>query len=443
VQGGSSAASTTNFAVPGGPGYNAILRPYSHLRGFSGGGAVTEAFDPYHRWLGIPPKDQPPHYYRLLGLDLFENDGEVVVDAVQRQMAHVRTYQLGPNSAMAQEILNELGAAKACLLNPQKKALYDEQLRKELNARVATVEPPPLQAAVPPPPSTPPAAQQPRQLVAAAGTAAVLLCLALGAILFRGETKRKIVPAETVGERAPAVPPPLPSPKVPPRTAVEPMRVAAEDAAPAHGAGRLPKPELDLVFEPGGVFDIAGHARLVVSGKIMPVAGLGRRLAGRFENACITLGAVGMGTSPFTVEVLARPGKSIGTAQMFLCWQKSNDRVGFYFARRGDAVRVAYPTESGVAKIDWPITYEPARWYHLAAVRDLDGVYVYVNGEKAFAGKPAIADLPTKAYPLTIGDNSVRHAPYTGDLQFVRLYRAALTQEQVRIRAALALGGKR
>ena len=175
----------------------------------------------------------------------------------------------------------------------------------------------------------------------------------------------------------------------------------------------------------------------------MPVVGLGRRLAGRFENACITLGAVGMGTSPFTVEVLARPGKSIGTAQMFLCWQKSNDRVGFYFARRGDAVRVAYPTESGVAKIDWPITYEPARWYHLAAVRDLDGVYVYVNGEKAFAGKPAIADLPTKAYPLTIGDNSVRHAPYTGDLQFIRLYRAALTQEQVRIRAALALGGKR
>lgn len=23
-------------------------------------------FDPYHKWLGIPPKDQPPNHYRLL-----------------------------------------------------------------------------------------------------------------------------------------------------------------------------------------------------------------------------------------------------------------------------------------------------------------------------------------------------------------------------------------
>jgi hypothetical protein len=34
-------------------------------------------------------------------------------------MAHVRTYQLGQSIAISQKILNELGAAKACLLNHQ------------------------------------------------------------------------------------------------------------------------------------------------------------------------------------------------------------------------------------------------------------------------------------------------------------------------------------
>jgi hypothetical protein len=28
-------------------------------------------FDPYHKWLGIPPPQQPPHHYRLLGIDLY------------------------------------------------------------------------------------------------------------------------------------------------------------------------------------------------------------------------------------------------------------------------------------------------------------------------------------------------------------------------------------
>ena len=33
-------------------------------------------FDPYHQWLSIPPKDQPPDHYRLLGLARFEANVE-------------------------------------------------------------------------------------------------------------------------------------------------------------------------------------------------------------------------------------------------------------------------------------------------------------------------------------------------------------------------------
>jgi len=95
---------------------------------------MSEQFDPYHKWLGIPLKDQPPNHYRLLGLDLFESDPDVIEAAAFRQTAHVRTYQLGPHSADSQNLLNEIAAAKVCLLDPQKRAAYDTELRGRLRA---------------------------------------------------------------------------------------------------------------------------------------------------------------------------------------------------------------------------------------------------------------------------------------------------------------------
>lgn len=96
------------------------------------GEAMADSFDPYHKWLGISPKDQPPNHYRLLAIELFENDLDVIEGAADRQMAHVRTFQTGQNSAASQRILNELSAAKLCLLDPKKKAEYDRQLRAKI-----------------------------------------------------------------------------------------------------------------------------------------------------------------------------------------------------------------------------------------------------------------------------------------------------------------------
>ncbi len=87
--------------------------------------------DPYHVWLGIPPAEQPPDHYRLLGITPFETNAEVVHDAAARQMAHVRTYHLGRHAELSQKILNELAAAKACLLSPAKKTAYDARLREK------------------------------------------------------------------------------------------------------------------------------------------------------------------------------------------------------------------------------------------------------------------------------------------------------------------------
>jgi len=87
------------------------------------------SFDPYHVWLGIPPAEQPADHYRLLGIPRFEESQDVIESAADRQMAHVRSFQSGSRAKESQRLLNEIAAARVCLLNPQAKASYDASLR--------------------------------------------------------------------------------------------------------------------------------------------------------------------------------------------------------------------------------------------------------------------------------------------------------------------------
>jgi hypothetical protein len=93
---------------------------------------MSEKFDPYHTWLGIPPEEQPAHHYRLLGLRPFEVNSDVISNALDQRLAHLKTLQTGKNSALSQTLLNEVSAAGACLLVPEKKTAYDLALRKQL-----------------------------------------------------------------------------------------------------------------------------------------------------------------------------------------------------------------------------------------------------------------------------------------------------------------------
>jgi hypothetical protein len=111
---------------------------------------MSEQFDPYRKWLGIPPKDQPPNHYRLLGIPLFEDDLDVIENAADRQMAHVRTYQSSQHATASQQILNELAAAKLCLLTPGERATYDKRLKAEIEPEPAGPPTPP--APLPPVP---------------------------------------------------------------------------------------------------------------------------------------------------------------------------------------------------------------------------------------------------------------------------------------------------
>lgn len=116
------------------------------------GGEDNDRFDPYCVWLGIPPDEQPPHHYRLLGLPIFEDDRETIRAAVLRQAQQLRKHQLGKRLADSQRLLNEVSVAKVCLLSPPKKAAYDAALRAKLAAAqpaatAGEAEPPPAAAA--------------------------------------------------------------------------------------------------------------------------------------------------------------------------------------------------------------------------------------------------------------------------------------------------------
>lgn len=123
---------------------------------------MTNPFDPYREWLGIEPPGASTggiDHYRLLGLERFESDAARIAAAADERMALLRSFQVGPRAIHTQKLLNELSAARLCLLSPPRKAAYDAQLQ------TAGISPAPLLAA---PPIQPPRPPDPRQPVAPA-----------------------------------------------------------------------------------------------------------------------------------------------------------------------------------------------------------------------------------------------------------------------------------
>jgi formylglycine-generating enzyme required for sulfatase activity len=101
-------------------------------------------FDPYHIWLGIPPEDQPPSHYRLLAIPELESNPDVIDAGAEQRTVFLRTFQTGDQFQLAEQLLNEVSAARICLLNAEQKAEYDRQLQVEIQP--APIPPPPVTA---------------------------------------------------------------------------------------------------------------------------------------------------------------------------------------------------------------------------------------------------------------------------------------------------------
>jgi len=94
--------------------------------------AEQESFDYYYKWLGITPKDQPPHHYRLLGIDPCEEDRDVIDGAANRVMLYLQELQTGQYEDEVQKLLNEISQVRQALLSPEVKSAYDAELRNRL-----------------------------------------------------------------------------------------------------------------------------------------------------------------------------------------------------------------------------------------------------------------------------------------------------------------------
>lgn len=92
------------------------------------------SFNPYQHWLGIPDTFGVPNHYRLLGLRLFEDLPAAISAAVARAGGILCTHLSGPDAHEARRLLQEIEAARLCLLNPSAKAEYDAALRQQLTA---------------------------------------------------------------------------------------------------------------------------------------------------------------------------------------------------------------------------------------------------------------------------------------------------------------------
>jgi hypothetical protein len=109
---------------------------------------MSDEFDPYYKWLGIPPAEQPPNHYRLLGIQLCEPDLDVISNAADQRMAHIRTYQSGKYSEASQRLLNKISTARVLLLSPTKEQ-YDRNLRSSVSSTAAQPAHKPLTKAKP------------------------------------------------------------------------------------------------------------------------------------------------------------------------------------------------------------------------------------------------------------------------------------------------------
>ncbi len=85
-------------------------------------------FDPYYKWLGIQSDEQPPDHYRLLGIERFELNADVIINAAERQADQLKRYLSGDDGKTAAWLLEAVSKARNCLLGIDSHRHYAAQL---------------------------------------------------------------------------------------------------------------------------------------------------------------------------------------------------------------------------------------------------------------------------------------------------------------------------
>ncbi len=103
---------------------------------------MSNTFDPYQQWCGVPQQVTSPDHYLLLGLNRFEQDQTVIYEQFASLYGRIRSYQQGQRREQALQLLDEISAAYATLADQEAKQVYDQQLGGH---DASTTEDPPTQ----------------------------------------------------------------------------------------------------------------------------------------------------------------------------------------------------------------------------------------------------------------------------------------------------------
>jgi len=209
------------------------------------------AFDAYHKWLGIPPEQQPPHYYQLLGISVNEEDPEVIETAAQRQRAIVEENLHGSHRKAANQLIFEIDEAELTLSSPELREEYNRQVKLTLRKQKRKQSVSNLN-----PDSNQPAGESSGLITGVVGIVSVLLVGFLIMAYFgyqkpRSEEEKKILRAKPINvdsKPAEATTTPVTSPTSEPEPAPVPVAQTKDEA-----------------FE--WVFSVGGSVRLDNSGR--------------------------------------------------------------------------------------------------------------------------------------------------------------------------------
>ena len=92
--------------------------------------AATDEWGPqnfYHMMLGLPAVVDAPDHYELLGIERFEDDIERIRTAAIDRNRKLLSWQNSEFHADADQLMNEIVAAREVLSDPRRKAVYDGQ----------------------------------------------------------------------------------------------------------------------------------------------------------------------------------------------------------------------------------------------------------------------------------------------------------------------------
>jgi hypothetical protein len=217
---------------------------------------MADAFDPYVEWLGIRDPRRPVDHYRLLGVEPFTADVQLLAAAADRRVAAVYAYRAGPYVPLADRLLAELAAARTCLLHPALKAEYDRRLRASIGGQsLAPVPPPgplapPVVSSGPPlPPPLPPSKVKPAAANAswavALLTAVVLVLIGATAFLvtFRRRPSELATSDQFAAHEAAVAEPPVR--EVAPEPSGDPEHSVAQTSTVSRASVPVPKPVAD------------------------------------------------------------------------------------------------------------------------------------------------------------------------------------------------------